>query len=389
MLLVVALGLQISGCKASDLATPSVCTSDCAPTPIGPPTASGRWVNGYYVGYQRALYPEQTIDFATLTHITVARVRPLPNGSITTDFDIDDVNGPVMARNVSSQAHQAGRKAILMLGGAGEHLGFVGAASPANRPTFVRNLLAAMTAFGYDGIDVDWEPMDAADQAPLLALLRELRAARPGMILTLPVGFVNSNSPAVGPWYSEAAPLVDQMNLMTYEMAGAWGGWQSWHSSALDDAQPDHPTSIASSVAAYTAAGVPAGKLGIGIPFFGVCWRGVTAARQVLPAGAGIYAGDNTMTYANILSQYYDAAARGWDAAASVPYLSFSTAKGLEGCNFVSYEDEQSVAAKGAFVKSRGLGGAIIWTINQGHLLTAPTGRRDPLLQATYAAIVP
>ena len=50
---------------------------------------------------------------------------------------------------------------------------------------------------------------------------------------------------------------------------------------------------------------------------------------------------------------------------------------------------EQSIAEKGAHVKAHGLGGAIIWTIGQGHLPNAPVGSQDPVLKAAYNAIVP
>ena len=95
------------------------------------------------------------------------------------------------------------------------------------------------------------------------------------------------------------------------------------------------------------------------------------------------------MSYTNIMAQYYDAAARQWDSAASVPYLSFATGKGPQGCNFISYDDEQSITAKGSYVKAQGLGGTIVWTIQQGHLPSAPAGKQDPLLRAAYNSIVP
>ncbi|NUQ19396.1 MAG: chitinase [Gemmatimonadaceae bacterium] len=355
--------------------------------PSSPP--SGRWVTGYYVGYQRDLYPETTIDFSSLTHITVGRIRPTLTGGLTTDFDIDPVTGPAMAKTIATEAHQAGRKALLMLGGAGEHDAFVGATSSANRAAFEQKLLSTLTDLGYDGLDVDWEPVAPADQAPLLALLTELRAARPGIILTIPVAWVNMNFPTVDAWYANVAKVVDQMNMMTYDMAGGWDGWQSWYSSALDDAQPAHPSSIASSAAAYKASGVPASKIGIGVPFYGACWRNVTAPRQTLVTGADVYASDNEMSYANIMGLYYVAAARSWDATAQVPYLSFATPKGPNACTFISYDDAQSVAAKGTFVKSNGYGGAITWTLGEGHLINAPAGQQDPLLKALYTAVAP
>ena len=95
------------------------------------------------------------------------------------------------------------------------------------------------------------------------------------------------------------------------------------------------------------------------------------------------------MSYANIMSTYFDATKRVWDDLAKVPYLSFTTAKGPQQCNFVSYDDEQSIAGKGAWVKANGLGGAIIWTIGEGHVPNAPAGSQDPVLKAAYNSIVP
>jgi chitinase len=373
--------------SASNAVTP---TGSAPPPPPPPPPPTGRWLSGYYVGYQRSLYPESAVDFSLLTHIFVGRIIPTTTGGVLKHFDIDNTNGPTMARNLSTRAHQAGRKAVLMLGGAGEHAGFVGAASSANRATFVANLISTMDSLGYDGIDVDWEPINAEDRAPLLALLQDLRAARPGMILTIPVGWVNSNFPSsVDSWYATVAGIVDQMNLMTYDMAGPYSGWVTWHSSALLDNQPNHPSSIASSAQAYRNVGVPAAKLGIGIGFYGTCWRGATGPRQAIGSGVTLVASDNTMSWANIMSLYYDSAARRWDDLAKVPYLTFATPKGPSQCNFISYDDEQSIAEKGAHVKANGLGGAIIWTIGQGHLPNAPVGSQDPVLKAAYNAIVP
>jgi chitinase len=85
------------------------------------------------------MLPVNDVDFSTLTHIMVGRITPRTDGGLNTNFDIDDVQGPAMAKALAQHAHAANRKAILMLGGAGEHDGFVGAASNANRAKFVQN----------------------------------------------------------------------------------------------------------------------------------------------------------------------------------------------------------------------------------------------------------
>lgn len=355
------------------------------PPPPPPPAAAERWVSAYYVGYQRELYPETELDFSTLTHLIVGRVTPLATGALSTHFDIDDVTGPAMARTLSQRAHAAGRKALLMVGGEGEHDNFASAASEANRARFVANLLGTMDGLGYDGLDLDWEPILPEDHAPLLALLQALRAQRPGLLLTVPVGWVNANFPEdADPFYAQLAAQVDQLNLMSYSMAGAWGGWDSWHHAALYDAAPSHPSSVDSTVRAFLAAGVPAAKLGVGLGFYGSCWTGVSTPRVPITGGVAELPGDNAMSYANIVSLYAPQATRSWDERAQAPYLSSSTGAGPQRCNFISYEDPQSILAKGAYARSAGLGGAIVWTVNQGHLPAQPAGSRDPLMQAAY-----
>jgi chitinase len=94
------------------------------------------------------------------------------------------------------------------------------------------------------------------------------------------------------------------------------------------------------------------------------------------------------MSYANIMQQYYQPAARTFDSIAKVPYLSSAAGLGPQDCNFISYEDAESIAAKGAYVRSKALGGTIIWTIGEGHIATAPAGSRDPLLVAVRQAFL-
>ena len=348
----------------------------------GSPPTSGKWVSGYYVGYQQNLYPPSAIDWSGLTHLMIGRAVPRPDGTLDTTFDIDATNGPALAKQLAMLAHQHGRKAVVMLGGAGEHAKWVGAASAAHRAAFVQNLKALAEEYGFDGFDLDWEPIELADQPDFKALAEEMRAAMPSTILTVPVGWVNANFPDVDALYGEVAPLFDQINIMSYSMAGPWDGWQSWHSSALYGGGGPTPSSVDSSVSAYLAAGVPAAKLGIGIGFYGSCWSPPVSAPKSAIAGSQIIADDNVMSFAHIMSAYHSPADRKWDDAAKAPYLSFSSAHGPEGCTFVSYEDEESILEKGKYVAQKGLGGAIVWTINEGHRSDQPAAQRDPLMKA-------
>jgi chitinase len=111
----------------------------------------------------------------------------------------------------------------------------------------------------------------------------------------------------------------------------------------------------------------------------------VTGPRQDIGRSA-IVADDNVMSYTNIMSTYFDAAAYHYDSVAQAPYLGFSSPRGPQKCTFVSYENADSIKAKGAYARSQGLGGAIVWTINQAHTRNAPAGQRDALLRTTRTA---
>ncbi len=339
------------------------------------------WIMGYYVGYQSTTYPPEAIDFEHLTHIAMGAVLPNADGTLDTSFYLGSTSGPALAQNVAALAHAADVVPILMIGGAGTVTGFRGAASDGNRDAFVTNLIAALDDLGYDGLDLDWEPIAAGDEPQLLALAGELRAARPDIVLTMPVNWVNGNSPSIASFFATIEPSLDQINIMSYGMAGAWGGWQSWHSSALQGHGSATPSSVASSTEAYVAAGIPPHKLGVGAGFYGQCWAGgVTGPRQDL-AGDWVAAVDSQMSYAIIMEDYYDGQAAEYDTNADAPYLGYDSPAGSHACTFISYEDEQSLAAKSTYINDNDLGGIIIWTINQGYISGAAEGERNPLLK--------
>lgn len=353
----------------------------------GGPVA-GKWVMGYYVGYARDLYPLEVVDFSAMTHVAVGAVLPNSDGTLATHFYIDNTQGPQWAKSVVAKAHQQGTLAIAMIGGAGTYDGFVAAASDANRARFVQNLVALAAEYGFDGFDLDWEPIADKDKPNLKKLAEELRAAAPGKLITFPIGWINANFPQeADPWFGQHAYLFDQINVMSYDMASGFWGWDTWHSSAIYGETPRTPSSVDSTVRLWRQAGIPAEKLGVGIGFFGSCWRGVTEPYQ---STSGANTGglpingnsDNAMSYTNIMTQYHSPSVARWHEAAKAPYLSSSTPLGPQKCNFVSYEDPQSIAEKALYVKQNGLGGAIVWQISEGYLPNAPEGQRDPLMKA-------
>lgn len=346
-------------------------------------TATGAWSMGYYASWAPDQYPISEIEWSGLTQIAMAFYLPNQDGSMTLAG-----GNPQLATSLIGAAHANGVKTIASIGGADSQSGFQAATASGSVAAFAANLVSLLTATGYDGIDIDWEPMDKTDEPAVIDIANRIRKANPGALVTIPIGIININLGADLSGFPAIAAAYDQLNLMSYGMSGAWSGWKSWHSSPLYQTDSATPTSIDSTVKLYLAAGVPATKLGIGIGFYGLCYSSpVTAPDQALN-GATLVAGDGAISYANIMTNYYSANARQWDALARVPYLSFASPHAPDGCTYISYDDEQSIAEKGAYLKAKGLGGVIQWELNESYLASAAAGQRNPLLKAIHDHIL-
>jgi chitinase len=339
-------------------------------------SASGKWSMGYYASWAPDQYPIAEIEWSGLTHIAMAFYLPQSNGSL--QLAGGDTS---LATKLVTSAHANGVKAIASIGGADSQSSFQRATASATVASFASNLVALLD-LGYDGIDIDWEPMDKTDEPAVIDIANRIRKAKPSALLTIPIGAINVNIAPDLSGFAAIAAAYDQLNIMSYGQAGAWSGWKSWHSSALYHTDSATPTSIDSTVKLYLAAKVPAAKLGIGIGFYGLCYTSpVTGPDQAL-SGSTIPASDGTISYANIMTKYYSPSVRKWDDLAKVPYLSFSAPHAPDNCTYISYDDEQSIAEKGAYLKAKGLGGVIQWELNEAYLSTAAVGQRNPLLRA-------
>jgi len=353
--------------------TPSDASSDAA-NPTDAPSASSLWSLGYYASWDTTTYPVSAIEWSGLTHVAASFYVPQTDGSLS----LLGAN-PQTMQDLVTAAHAHNVKAIASIGGSDSGTAFEAATTGATRATLVANIVSTVQSAGYDGVDIDWEPIDASDEPIVIDLANKIRAAVPGAIMTLAIGYINPNDPPDTSQYAQIAAVYDQMNVMSYGMAGAWSGWYSWHNSPLYQQDTHTPLSIDETVKAYEQAGVPAAKLGVGIGFYGLCYSTpVTAPDQPLN-GSTIVADDGTMSYAHIMSAYYAQNVAQFDSLAQVPYLSFTSAHGPEGCTYISYDDEQSIAAKGSYVKSNGLGGVMQWEINEGY-----TNGQSPLLVAIH-----
>lgn len=358
--------------------------------------AQSIWSTGYYAGWMQGnandgYLPAQNIDFGALTHVVHFSLVPKSDGTLN-----DWSNGITQANSSAliQSAHAAGKKVIVSVGGWSSDVPFRSATSATNRARFITNLVSFMKTRGYDGIDIDWETLQASDATLYLAFIAELRTAlnavTPRPLLTAAVTWQAS---VIG----SAQQHFDQINIMSYDMAGAWSGWVSWHNSPIYDGGVRFPStggavpSTNSLVDQFVAAGVPKSKLGIGIDFYGYIWSGgsgtstggVTRPGQSWSVAPAV---QDNVPYSTIMQNHFQSQYARWDTGAQAAYLSIDQT-GSTGDKFISYDNEETCRKKIQYARAKGLGGVIIWELGGGYRASMPEGQRDLLLQSVKQAL--
>jgi len=264
-------------------------------------------------------------------------------------------------------------KVLVSVGGWTWSRGFSDAALTAkSRRAFVASALDFVRRHDLDGFDVDWEypglagdgnPHRPEDGANFTALMAELRAAldregaRRGLhfLLTFAAGafpdFLAHTEMA------KVQASVDLVNLMTYDFREADGAEPAGHHANLYPHPADpRQQSADGAVRDFLAAGVPARKLVLGVPFYGRAWGGVSSPerlyREGKPPGQRI-----DTSYASLAGLAgREGWVRDWDSGAQAAFLWNEGRR-----TFVSYEDEASLRLKSRYVREKGLAGVMFW----------------------------
>lgn len=245
------------------------------------------------------------------------------------------------------------------------------ALSRRSRAVFIQSAVAFVERNHLDGLDIDWEypglpgagnPFRPQDKENYTRLLRELRHRLQHEEKKLHRRLYLTIATGASPLFlahtemGQAAQYVDTVNLMAYDYYEPDDDRISGnHAPLYTDPRDPKRVSADRSVRAYEAAGVPAAKILLGVPFYGHAWG------EVADVHHGLFQPGKQV--ARAAGQYGDIAAllqhgftRYWDGAAAVPYLYSPTAK-----VFVSYEDAESVAGKCRYVVRHRLGGVMFW----------------------------
>mgnify|MGYP001788024888 CR=1 FL=1 len=276
------------------------------------------------------------------------------------------------------------------------------AATASTRATFIQSVVDFLKKYPFiDGIDLDWEypgidrkpdpndqydrgcPGGPEDKQNFTSLLREIRQAYnnnglSGKLLTIaaPAGYdkLELQEPTV------YAQYLDWLNVMTYDMHGAWENVTNHHSPLYanpNDPSGTSPVDIKNRYNTDSAMKtlrdvykIPASKLNVGSPFYSRGWKGVTGGTNGMygtatgaatgtwdnpqsPGGQYPYFTLKTMENQNGYVKYRD------DTYAKTPWL-YNASQGI----VLSYEDTTSLSTRCDYINSNGYGGLIIWEIS-------------------------
>jgi GH18 family chitinase len=193
----------------------------------------------------------------------------------------------------------------------------------------------------YDGIDIDYESLQAGDRSAFSTFVSELAAALHAQGKQLSVT-VHPKTSEPGTWdgpqaqdYAAIGTVADRVRVMAYDYHWATSG-----PGAIA------PLPWVDQVAAFAASQIPASKIQLGIPLYGYDWVGSSA---------------EGLTFDQVTTRRTSAkASRQWSTADSSPWFRY-TSNGVT--HEVWYEDTQSVTAKLGVVDKYGLAGAVFWRL--------------------------
>ena len=317
--------------------------------------------------WSRSALPPQAVKFTYLTHVMHAFAWPQPDGSIASSETAVDTA-------LINATHRAGRKILLSFGGASQSGAFPAVtADSVRRRLFISNVVAHLTAYGYDGADMDWEgPQNAAERANELLLLRELHAefqeADTSWLITMAVGVTNWS----GQWHDFASlrNYVSWFNAMTYDFHGSWSA-HAGHNAPLYAPPTDYDGSVDEGIRyLHQTRGIPGQQLALGLPFYG---REFQASALYGPK----IEPTTDLTYTEIPGKLAHNWAYTWDPVAWVPYLIAPS-----GTRLATFDDTTSLALKCAYAKAAGLSGVMIWALGQDLVAGA-----QPLMDAVGKAM--
>ena len=336
----------------------------------------GKVIIGYVAGYNGVIDISQ-IDPLKLTHINYAFVDIKDNQAWLHDEVSDTVNFRLL--NELKQKNPA-LKIMISVGGWSWSKNFSDATlTDSSRKQFAFSCVDIIYKYGLDGVDIDWEypnmrgdnnkyrSEDKQNYTLMFKTIREeldrvQKKTKKKYLLTTAVGgfksFIdNTEMDKVQQW-------LDYINIMTYDYS--WGT-AGHHTNLYPSSSYEKENSGHKAVTQFIEAGVPASKLVMGLAFYGKSGLVATTDNHGLGQKYNGQAKGGGYTYIRDSLVGQKGFTSYWDEKAKAPYLFNDSTK-----QFITYDDERSVAAKCLYVKENKMAGVMFWEYSsdpKGYLL--------------------
>ncbi|MCH4822450.1 glycoside hydrolase family 18 protein [Gramella lutea] len=238
--------------------------------------------------------------------------------------------------------------------------------SEKGRSDFTNSVQEILKDYNADGIDLDWEyPAIAGyqghafkpeDRENFTLLVKSLRnSVGEDKVISLAAGGFKDFLDKSVEW-DKVMPLVDHVNIMTYDMVGG-GSTKTGHHTSLYSTKGQR-SSADRSIQYLDSLGVPLEKMVIGAAFYARVWENVTDSLN------GLYQQGRfkeSVLYRDL--ENYAKRSNGfeyfWDNEASAPYI-YNAEKEV----FITYDDSLSVSGKTVYALDNNLGGIMFWRLS-------------------------
>ncbi|KAK4128908.1 glycoside hydrolase family 18 protein [Parathielavia appendiculata] len=368
-------------CEVEDHGATGGCQSNCdQPGPKGKDSEQLDRVIGYYEAWRYNSecqgMPLNDIPINSLTHLYFSFAFITPEFNI---IGMDGLPSELFSNFTDLKKGNPSLKVIIAIGGWTHNdpgpLQKVFSnmvSTKQNRSTFIENLMAFLRQYAFDGVDFDWEypgaddrggvPEDGVNFTQFLKELEEENKKQPKRYIvsyTAPTSF----------WYLrhfdlKSVDYVDFVNVMSYDLHGVWD-----RDNPIGSHIYGHTNLTEMSLAfdLFWRNDVPAGKLNMGLGFYGRAFQLADPACNkpgcVFKGGAtkGACSGESgILSYREIMEIIRTKKLKPvHDKVAGVKYITWNTDQ------WVSYDDKETFKQKKDLAKELGLGGFLIWAIDQ------------------------
>ncbi|MDF2454574.1 MAG: glycoside hydrolase family 18 protein [Cytophagaceae bacterium] len=231
------------------------------------------------------------------------------------------------------------------------------------RTEFVQSVKALLVRTKTDGIDLDWEypaiegfpghrfvPEDKHNFTLLIQNLRKTLGDQ--YEISFAAGGYTEYLEKSIEW-KEVMPLVDRVNLMSYDLTNGYSVVTGHHTPLYST--PQQKESTDHGVHFLDSVGVPLNKIVIGAAFYARIFNQVDSLNNGLNRPCKFKTGVDFKDFKDSLKGF----AYHWDSIARAPYA-YNTVKK----EFATFDNEQSIAAKVTYIKEKKLNGIMFWQLS-------------------------